>query len=199
MLRVSPLLFCCEMGMMYFSKGEAYRNRKGCLTVTHMGRSVRLGKESSEIWERGRFRFCIARRQDEIQAVAYMANVGIAELEMDETESAKYRMLLRCIITIREKGAEIFLSPRERRILRWLRYSGFRIGIAELVALEEKHIQPNRRLLSDKNWRDLAEKIYGAKPLSNNKLERQMEHSKSRNDTVAALMHLVKRKQVRLY
>ena len=133
-----------------------------------------------------------------MQAVAYMANVGIAELETDETESAKYRMLLRCIIMVRKKGAGIFLPPRERRILRWLRYPGFRIGIAELVALEEKHIRPNKRLLSDKNWKTLAEKIYGAKPLSNSKIERQMEHSKSRNDTVAALMHLVKLRRVRL-
>lgn len=163
-----------------------------------MGRSVRLEKECAEIWEKGRFRFCIARKREEIQAVAYMANVGIAELEMDETESAKYRMLLRCIITIRKKRTGIFLSARKRRIWRWLHYSGFRIGIAELVALEEKHIQPNRRLLSDKNWRALAEKIYGAKPLSNNKIERKMEHSKSRNDTVAALMHLVKLGRVRL-
>lgn len=184
--------------MMYFSKGEARRNRKGCLTVTHMGRSVRLEKESAEIWEKGRFRFCIARRQEERQAVAYMANVGIAEFETDETESAKYRMLQRCIITVRKKGTGIFLPPRERRILRWLRYSGFCIGIAELVALEEKHILPDKRLLSDKNWKVLAEKIYGAKPLSNNKLERQMEHSKSRNDTIAALMHLVKLGRVRL-
>ena len=107
-------------------------------------------------------------------------------------------MLLRCIITVRKKGTGIFLSSKERRILRWLRYSGFRIGIAELVALEEKHIQPDKGLLSDKNWKVLAEKIYGAKPLSNNKIERQMEHSKSRNDTVAALMHLVKLGRVRL-
>ena len=102
------------------------------------------------------------------------------------------------IITVRKKGTGIFLSSKERRILRWLRYSGFRIGIAELVALEEKHIQPDKGLLSDKNWKVLAEKIYGAKPLSNNKIERQMEHSKSRNDTVAALMHLVKLGRVRL-
>ena len=127
-----------------------------------------------------------------------MANVGIAELEQEETETAKFRMLSRCIVTVSKKSSELFLSSKERRVLRWLRYPGFRIGIAELVALEEKSILPKKKMLSDKNWKILAEKIYGERLLPYMSLEKRMEHSKSRNETVAALMHLVKLGRVRL-
>lgn len=75
----------------------------------------------------------------------------------------------------------------------------FRIGIAELVALEEKGILPKKKILLEKNWKILAEEIYGERLLPYASLEKRMEHSKSRNETVAAFMHLAKRKQVRLY
>lgn len=184
--------------MLYITKGGIRKDMNG-FKVTHMGRTVILDTKAAEVWKNGRYKFCRARMAEDIRAVCYMANVGIAELEQEETEIAKFRILSRCLITVKKKSFETFLSPIERRILRWLRYPGFRIGIAELVALEEKSILPKKKMLSDKNWKILAEKIYGERLLPYTSLEKRMEHSKSRNETVAALMHLVKRKRVRLY
>ena len=185
--------------MLYLTKGEARKDKKDGFKVTHMGRTVLLDKKAAEVWKNGRYKFGRARMAEDIRAVCYMANVGLAELEREETEIAKYRILSRCFITVIKKPVGIYFSARERRVLCWLRYPGFRIGIAELVALEENKVMPNREMRSGKNWRLVAEQIYGARPLVYKSLEKRMEHSKSRNETVAALMRLVKRKQVRLY
>lgn len=185
--------------MLYITKGEVRKDTKDGFKVTHMGRAVLLDAKTAEVWKNGRYNFCRARMAEDIRAVCYMANVGIAELEQEETEIAKFRILSRCLITVKKKSFETFLSPIERRILCWLRYPGFRIGIAELVALEENRGLLNKEIFLDKNWKDLAARIYGARPLANMSLEKRMEHSKSRNDTIAALIRLVKLKRVRLY
>ena len=133
--------------MLYISKGESCPSGKGGLKVTHLGRTVLLERDTSEIWRSGRYKFYIERDVEKVYTVAYLANIGLAELEREETECAKFRMLSRCIITIGRRSAGN--SPMERRILRWLQYPGFRIGIAELVALEEKRILGAHGLLKE--------------------------------------------------
>ncbi len=85
--------------MLYITKGEARKDING-FKVTHMGRTIILDTKTAEVWKNGRYKFCRARMAEEIRAVCYMANIGIAELEQEETETAKFRMLARCIVTV---------------------------------------------------------------------------------------------------
>lgn len=80
--------------------------------------------------------------------------------------------------------------------MRWLNFAGIRLSVAELVFLDENHIQPEKDLLYAKNRQTLVEKIYTPSNIFDNVLEAQMEHARNRDCTVETIMSLLSKKKI---
>lgn len=80
--------------------------------------------------------------------------------------------------------------------MNWLTKAGLRLSTAELIYLVDRDVRPCEKLLYTTNRQALVERIYTVDTISDNVLETQMEAAKRRDDTVQALLQLIKKKRI---
>ena len=68
--------------------------------------------------------------------------------------------------------------------------------MAELVYLMEHNIHPEMQYLGCENVQRLVERIYTKDTIFDNILENQMEHAACREETVKAVLSLLKKKYI---
>lgn len=78
----------------------------------------------------------------------------------------------------------------------WLTKAGLRLSTAELVYLVDRNVEPSEDLLYTASRQALVERIYTVDTIADNVLENQMEAAVLRNDTVQALLHLLRKKRI---
>jgi len=96
------------------------------------------------------------------------------------------------------KTSPAILSRPERRVLQWIRWAGLRLTIAELTLLAERGLGPVPALLGEQNRQALTEAIYTTETICDGILETLMEKSPVRDDTVLAVLGLLRKKKIYL-
>lgn len=183
--------------MIYLSKGMVQeKSTEQLLFVWHCGTKFELTGTEAAMWLNGRLRFAKVRDAKEQRAVDRLYKLHLVEMEQKEDSLARYRIMTRCIFCPVKTKRFVFMQDLERRLLYWLKHAGIRLTVAELTYLMEEGIEPSKDLLYRNNRQKLIERIYTKNNIADNLLEIQMETSTCRDDTVAALMNLLKRKQL---
>lgn len=184
--------------MTYLSKGRGKLNFKRELSVTRCGKTVKLSGLRAELWQRGRCSFAAVKTPAEELALHDLSQLGLVEIEQEATPSAQYRVMTYCVPCPVRALPLFWLSSDEKIVLRWLTKAGLRMTIAELIYLKEHNILPTRDLLRPRNRQALVEKIYTPMNISDDLLEQQMEKAKCRDQVVAILLSLLKKKRIAL-
>jgi hypothetical protein len=78
----------------------------------------------------------------------------------------------------------------------WLNRAGLRLTVAELTLLNEQNVKPNSSLLGKKNRQALTELIYTAETIFDGVLDRQMEISPARDETLRTILGLLREKRI---
>jgi len=186
--------------VLYISKGILLGNPKGNnVSVSHCGALHRLNNEQAAVWLNGQRKPSCTQTAAQETALIQLSGTGIAE-HCDSTEKeALFRLLVNCAICpVQRKFCLSILTRYERRLLKWTRYAGLRLTIAELTLLTERNIKPDPSLLGAQNRQALTETIYFSETISDGILETMMEKSSSRDDTVRAVLGLLKKKKIYL-
>ena len=84
----------------------------------------------------------------------------------------------------------------ERTVLQWLREAGLVLSMAELVYLIDRKVPIHPGFLGSNNAQRLVERIYTKDTIFDNILENQMERSKARDQTVKAILNLLRKKRI---
>lgn len=184
--------------MIYLSKGVVQKNStREKVHVARGGQQFLLAGAEAELWLKGRFSFAQAHFGVEEQNLCRLAGMGLVETEAEESDTAKYRILSRCICCpVKTRKLAIPVSTEEKAMLAWIQKAGIRLTTAELVYLQEHRIWPEERLLYEENRQALVETIYTKDTIADNILENQMESAASRDETVHILMQLLKKKRI---
>ena len=183
--------------MMYLSKGLACRGpNKGRVYVRHFGEPIELTEEEAQIWFRGRRKFSYLAEKDDLHILQQLAKYRLVECVPEHTGCAQYMILRRCVICPTRTISLLPRSKIEKHILVWLKKAGFHLGIAELISLFEKGIEPCGELLNSENRLVLSRLIYPCTVMIANAFENRMMYSSARRQTVDAVMKLLRRKQV---
>lgn len=183
--------------MMYLSRGIVCRGpNKRRLYVRHFGAPIELTETEAQIWLDGRPGFACLKSVGELCVLRRLEKRGLVYCEPEHTESARYMILCRCVICTTRTISLLPRSKLEKYILVWLKKAGFHLGIAELISLFEKGIEPCRELLHSENRLVLSRLIYPCTVMIANAFENRMMYSSARRQTVDAVMKLLRRKQV---
>lgn len=188
------------MRMIYLSKGVVQeRSTEQLLYISRCGQSFQLTGVEATLWLNGRFEFATAKGTVQEQALQRLNRIGLAECEQENTAVSRYRILTRCVCcpTVFSKG-ENNLSNDEKIIIYWLSNAGIRLSVAELIYLNENHIEPTAQLLYKENHQVLIELIYTRNTIADNILENMMETASSRDEVIRILQKLLKKKQILL-
>jgi hypothetical protein len=186
--------------MIYLSKGILARKpRRDDAAVSHCGILHRLAGVQATLWLEGRYRPGNAHAPEQAAGLRSLADLGIVECGDDSDDAALFRLLTNCAICpSRTMTVSAPLNASERSMLKWLKYAGLRLTIAELVYLAEHEIAPARKLLGTENRQALTEAIYTAETIFDGILEGRMEHSPARDEITAAAMGLLRKRKIHL-
>ncbi|MCL2343537.1 MAG: hypothetical protein FWC62_06540 [Firmicutes bacterium] len=184
--------------MMYLSKGiPLWRPTGEAVSVSHCGALHKLAGIQAELWLAGQFHPAYARSPEQGAALEQLVGLGIV-VTCNETDTvALFRLLTNCTICpIRIKKRPALLSYMEHRLLRWIRHAGLRLTIAELTLLNERDVRPVPSLLGEENRQTLTESIYTTETIRDGILETLMEKSPARDDTVQAVLGLLRKRKI---
>ena len=84
----------------------------------------------------------------------------------------------------------------ERTVLQWLREAGLVLSMAELVYLIDRNVPLESQYLGSDNTQALVERIYTKDTIFDNILENQMERAAMREQTVVAVLSLLRKKRI---
>lgn len=183
--------------MMYLSKG-APANQKwdGVYRVSRCGTVYELWPRLAKIWGRGRTRPVQVVPEDE-RAVKRLAEAGLVTVTEEEGSLGAFRLLIDCVLCPSWlPRLRLPLHGRERRVWTWLSQAGLRLTASELIRLEEQGIRPAPELLGEDGRQELTEAIYLNTSIFDGVLDTEMEHSKARDETVAAILKLLKTRRL---
>lgn len=181
--------------MKYISKGYVVEgSTEHIMRVSHFGREFQLTDVKAALWLNGHGRFDTIDETNNIyrRELEHLRLMSLVEsVEADAT--GEYRALTRCIIvpTVKER---VFLTRDEKFMLTWLRGAGLHLTMAELVFLSEHGVKPSPELLGEGNAQALTERIYTPETIQDNVLEKLMERAGCRDETVKAVMSLLRKK-----
>lgn len=184
--------------MVYLSKGVVQeKSTEQLLYISRCGQSFQLTGVEATLWLNGRLEFATTKGTVQEQALQRLNRMGLTECEQENTTISHYRILTRCVCcpTVFSKG-ENNLSNDEKIIIYWLRNAGIRLSVAELIYLNENHIEPTAQLLYKENRQALIELIYTRNTIADNILENMMETASSRDEVICILQKLLKNKQI---
>lgn len=184
--------------MIYLSKGMVLNgSTEGRLEISRGGQSFLLTGMEAALWLNGRSVFCETHSPAEEQCLRHLIRMGLAEAEENADDTAKYRILSRCVCCPASvKKLVLPLTGTEKTVWTWLEKAGLRLTTAELVYLMEHQIQPEENLLYEENRQALVEAIYTRDTIADNILENQMEAAACRDEVVRVLLQLLKRKRI---
>ena len=183
--------------MKYISVGAVVKQgTEHIVDVSHCGNEFRLTGALAYMWLSGRFGFSKSENGIEDKALAQLHRMDLIRLA-DSTEAGEYRALTQCVLVPAEKKQPyIGLLGRDRVLLTWLRETGLRLTMAELVFLMDRNIMPEARLLNRDDPQALIETIYTRENIMDNILECQMEHVPVRDEVVKRVLQLLKKKRI---
>lgn len=186
--------------MIYLSKGIVQKNStEQLLFVAHCGQVFQLTGTEAALWLNGRFAFAVPHSEMEIPALKHLEQMGLAEMESEDSPQSRYRILTRCICCpAQHTKPELPIHCKEKWILQWLRNAGIRLSTAELVYLREHEIMPEEKYFYQENRQALIEEIYTKDTIADNLLEQQMENAGCRDEVVRTLMKLLAKKKILL-
>jgi len=184
--------------MLYLSKGMVIKqSTEQMLCVTHCGIDYMLTGVGARLWLDGRFG--VKETQDAGQDIHLrkLQQLGLVELSEETGMPASYHLLTRCIICpAKLKSVRKPLSPAENKVWRWIKGAGLRLTIGELTKLFTEGLEPSPDLLGKENAQTLTMRLYASDPIFDTTLEIQMEHSPKRDDTVNAVLGLLRKKRI---
>jgi len=183
--------------VFYISKGVVFTlSVKDCVYVSRCGKDYELRGEQAKLWLAGRFQ--VARNDDDKQQSQLweLEKMGLIEMaEPDET--AKYRMLTNCVICpVNPIQSTFLLNKAEKTIWAWIRNTGFKLNISELVYLSEQQIKPDHSFFGENNWHILIHTIYNTETIFDRILDAKMEESDAMDGVVTAVLGLLRKKQI---
>lgn len=184
--------------MIYLSKGMVRKDStEDRLNINRGGQSFLLTGTEAALWLNGRLAFSVTRSPAEDRFLQHLIRMGLAEAEADEDNTAKYRILSRCVCCPARVKKMVFpLAGKEKEVWIWLEKAGLRLSTAELIYLMDHQIQPEERLLYEENRQTLVETIYTRNTIADNILENQMEAASCRDEVVQVLLQLLKKKRI---
>lgn len=181
--------------MIYISKGTSKSSLRNPLKVTRCGKTVQLSGLQAELWRKGRYEFASAQTRAEELALATLSRAGLAEIQQENSAAFRYYALTSCVLCPTRR-LSFGLIAGEKELLCWLKKAGLRMTVAELVYLRSRDIHPTRKLLRARNRQALVEKIYNPHNIADNLLEQQMESAGCRDEVVADLLSLLRKKKL---
>lgn len=183
--------------MIYLSKGIVQKgSTEQLLNVLHCGQKYELTGTDAAMWLNGRYGFAKVRDIKEQRAVGHLQALGLIESEPENDSIARYRIATRCVFCPADTRKRSVARECDKAILFWLRNAGVRLTVAELVYLFERGVEPTKDILYTDNRQKLIERIYTQDTIGDNLLEAQMESAGCRDEIVAGLMRLLKKKQL---
>ena len=183
--------------MKYISIGVVmHEGSEHILDVCRGGNSFRLTGERAALWLNGRQGFAYAEKPTELQTLEYLVKMGLA-VKADGSAAEEYRTLTQCTLVPADRKFPYWgLMSQEKTVLRWLREEGLVLSMAELTFLMDRGIKLQDGLLGSNNVQALVETIYTKETICDNILENQMEHAAAREQTVKAVLNLLKKKRI---
>ena len=183
--------------MKYISIGAVmHEGSEHILDVCRGGNSFRLTGERAALWLNGRQGFAYAEKPTELQTLEHLVKMGLA-VKADGSAAEEYHALTRCtLVPANRKFPYLGLKSQEKTVLRWLREAGLVLSMAELTFLMDRGIELQDGLLGSDNAQALVETIYTKETICDNILENQMEHAAAREQTVKAVLNLLKKKRI---
>lgn len=184
--------------MIFISKGILKSKVSNAyIRVAYRGQVYLLQGIEGELWKRGRFGFARTLNVAEERVILYLEELGVVELEREEQDTSKYRLLTRCICcATTKKYYPMFLRSDEKKLFTWICKAGLRLSMAELSYLMEYDIAPISSYLGEGNRQHLVEIIYTQDNILDGLLETQMEHASKRDATVRLVEQLLKKKYI---
>lgn len=184
---------------MYLSKGApAYCAQSGMLRVSRCGTVYELGPRLANIWLRGRTQPVQVMPGQE-QAIKRLAEAGLVAVSEEQGSLAAFRLVIGCVLCPSyHHRLRVPLRGRERRIWKWISQAGLRLTASELIRLEEQGVRPVPELLGEDGRQELTEAIYLNTSIFDGILEGEMEHSPARDETVDAILKLVRTQRLLL-
>ena len=147
-------------------------------------------------WLGGRLGFAVVNKPEEEKAAQQLIRMGLAVISRDYS-MAEYRTLTQCTIVPAERKYPYFgVHGLERTVLQWLREAGLVLSMAELVYLIDRNVTLEPQYLGSDNTQALVERIYTKDTIFDNILENQMERAAMREQTVAAVLSLLRKKRI---
>ena len=183
--------------MKYISLGAVLEpSTEHIVKVSHCGIDYTLTQELASLWLDGRFGFAKAENNIEMKALDQLFRMGLV-MTANESDAGEYRALTQCrMVPVKRKNPYMGLTGQEKTIMTWLREAGLVLTMAELVYLMDRKVQPELSLLGQENKQALVERIYTKDTIFDNVLENQMEHAACREETVKAVLSLLKKKYI---
>lgn len=183
--------------MKYISVGSI--DKKGYearLEIRRAGFVFPVTGELADLWLRGSTGFASAETPLELQSLTQLERRGLV-VRADGSSAEEYRALTKCtLVPVDIKNPYWMLSKTETTVLRWLRESGLRISMAELVWLMDRKVELEPELLGKENVQALVQRIYTSDTIFDNLLENQMEYAQERERVVHALLRLLRKKRM---
>ena len=184
--------------MYYISKGIIFKE-SGIknINVSRCGGEYNLCGRQAELWLAGRFGVAYADTAGEQPELKELESMGLVEVAEPDETAAYYRLLNNCVICLAKPVFPRFpLNRQEKLIWVWLKNAGIKLNISELVYLTEQKIIPGPMFFGKDNRHTLIHAIYTQKTIFDNILQVEMEKSSARNNTVSAVLGLLKKKRV---
>jgi len=185
--------------MLYLSKGIIIKqSTEQLLCVTHCGIDYMLTGIGARLWLNGRFSVNETQEARQDIHLRKLQQLGLVELSEETGILASYHLLTRCIICpAKLKSVRKPLSSTENKAWRWIKGAGLRLTIGELTKLFTEGLEePSPALLGKENAQALTMRLYASDPIFDTTLEIQMEHSPKRDDTVNAVLGLLRKKRI---
>lgn len=185
--------------MMYLSKGAPVcQMPHEMLRVSRCGKVYELGPELSELWRKGRTQ-PVQVMADKERAIARLSEAGLVVVSEEEGSLAAFRLIIDCVLCPSYRyRLRLPLYGRERRIWKWISQAGLRLTASELIRLEEQGVKPVPELLGEDGRQELTETIYLNTTIFDGILEGEMEHSLARDETIDAILNLVRTQRLLL-
>ena len=182
--------------MLYISKGLLRGNTgNGHITIAWRGNEYDLEGENARLWLAGRYETALA----EPQPLAKLANLGLVDTADADGPLNIYCLLTNCVVCPAPPRFPCWPLRRTERLLwRWIRRSGLRLTLAELVFLLEEDIHPVPELLGLSNRLALTAMIYNTENIEDRLLENRMEDAFGRDAVVEALLGLLRKQYIML-
>ncbi len=185
--------------MIYISKGmELKGSKENQVKIYSFRGRYELSGEKALLWKRGRQDFATVCTIEE-RALFELEKEHLVEFTESRDLRTRYFLLMRCILYVpKKRRIDLFMNAYDRRIFYWLKKSGYRLDIGELIYLMEHKVQPDKLLLGKEQAGRLYRKIHVRQLEFGRDFERRMSVARCREAVVESVIRLVKQRKIYL-